>query len=118
MLVRQAQVAAMVEAAISEYVDRVAAHLRRCFPDETQRLSAALPLFIRDGIARARNYGFTSERDICNFIDLRLLFGPDFESDAWAKRGLNDLNVKDPTARMDCLYEAARQSLAEHSTDV
>ena len=47
---------------------------------------------------------------MCRFIDLMVVFGPEFSNDetlSWAQQVLNDPMQNDPQSSMDALYERA-----------
>jgi hypothetical protein len=65
-----------------DFEERVARHLRRFFPGKVNSLTAdEIGAFIRQGSARAVRYGLETERDICKYLGLMCVFGPDFDSD-------------------------------------
>lgn len=76
----------------------------------------ALRELIRRGIARARQYSITAERDVCLFIDLMLAFGASFDTDPqfpWAAAILNDPAQNHPSVKIDALYEEALKHLPD-----
>jgi hypothetical protein len=89
----------------------MAPHLHQHFPEECARIGDGL---LRDliarGIAKARVYGFTSEPDICRYIDLMVVLGPDFDADPrfpWAADILNSAAFSNPGLRIEMLHQAA-----------
>lgn len=64
-----------------KFVRLVAEHLGACFPEEVRLIgdNASLSKFITDGIAKADRYGITRRRTICQYVDLTVSLGADFE---------------------------------------
>ena len=97
--------------ALTSFEDRVLVHLKKFFPDECGALGEARTReLIQFGIERAAVYGFTIRRDICKFIDVMFDYGQDFYTDPdlpWAAEILADRHVRDPSVKIDVLYDAA-----------
>lgn len=112
MMIRQQQLTAFSDMSLSRFVERVAAHLHRCFPDECQALGPdGVQNTIQYGIERARAHGIKLERDVCKYIDLMIAFGRDFDRNPyvpWASRILEDDRIKDPSIKTDRLFNAAK----------
>lgn len=90
-------------------------HVRRFFPKYLDVMGEpAVRKTIRYGVDRAEGYGFTSERDVCQYINLMFLLGSDFDAD-FQLPGLaaifGDTSVKEPGGRMDRAYDAAMEYL-------
>lgn len=100
-----------------DFEDRLAAHLRECFPEECAEFEEDDLLDeIAYGMRRAEAHGFESELDVCRYVDLMFAFGAEFDT----ARGfeslqavLYDESIESPTERMDRLYEAAMQHLED-----
>jgi len=77
--------------AFSEYMDksfekRAASHLRTEFPEETDGLTDdELRVFVQNGSRKAAQYELSRETEIGVFLDLLMLFGPDFDQMSWAQ---------------------------------
>lgn len=93
------------------FEDRMVAHLGRFLPQQSEELGEPrLRDTIRQGAVRAPAYGFHTERLVCQFIDLMVSFGRDFDRDGrcpWASRILSDRALTDADQKMDRLYETA-----------
>jgi hypothetical protein len=113
MVIRQEQMSALAKGGATAFEDRMVVHLNKCFPGRCQKLpEVQVRETIRLGIDRAAGYGVSTERDVCKYIDLMMVFGRDFDERAdlpWASRILNDLVLKDGTARIERLYTVAKE---------
>lgn len=107
---RREQKAAFRERVLCDYETRVLAHVDRCFPERRATLGeGGVREVIRLGVDRAAAHGITTEREVCKFIDLMLVFGIDFDQQqAWAKEAL-EAGGRDPFAKVSQLYERAIQ---------
>jgi hypothetical protein len=113
LTIRQAQMDVFSQVEIQKFEDWMVAHLNKFFPAQSQA-SGELQLreLIQHGIHRAANHGITTERDVCKFIDLMIVFGPEFDRDnksAWAGQILS--NRKTARSKIRSLYEAAEMRL-------
>jgi hypothetical protein len=113
LAMRQAQLAAFSHAEVQKFEVRMIAHLRRFFPKQCAALTEPqLRELIQHGIKRAADHKITSERDVCKFIDLTIVFGRDFDADKklpWASRILKNRNAA--ASRIQSLYQAAQPHL-------
>jgi hypothetical protein len=113
VVIRTEQLRSFADSAATGFDERMVAHLRKCFPAECDALrEPGVRETIRQGIARSAPYGVTGERDVCKFIDLMMLLGPDFDTRLpWAARILHDQVLQTPSARIDQLFTAAKAHL-------
>ena len=113
LAMRQAQIAAFSRAELQKFEERMIAHLKQFFPKQCGALpEPQLLQLIQHGIKRASGYKITSERDVCKFIDLMIVFGRDFDADKklpWAGRILKNRNSA--AFRIQSLYQAAQPHL-------
>jgi len=113
--IRGEQLAALQASMEERFVARTQGHVREWFPAACMVLSSdELTARIRDGIARARGYGFTSEQDHCRFIDLSFVLGEHFDDDPalpWVAEILAQ-RVESPDDTMRFLYSEAQRRLA------
>src|ERR1700719_2267066 len=109
LAMRQAQLAAFSQAEVQKFEDRMLTHLRQFFPKQCAALKEPqLHELIQYGIRRAAGHQITSERDVCKFIDLMIVFGRDFDADKklpWAGRILR--NRATAHSKIQSLYVAA-----------
>jgi hypothetical protein len=113
LTIRQAQMEAFSQAEIGKFQDWMCTHLWKFFPAQAETLGEPkLRELIQYGIRRAAEHGITTERDVCKFIDLMIVFGRDFDRDeksAWAGQIL--ANRKTARSKIRSLYEAAEMRL-------
>jgi hypothetical protein len=95
------------------FEDRMLAHLKKVFPEQTEPLDGLkLRETIQYGTQRAAAYRITSERDVCKYIDLMILYGRDFDKDPhlpWAQSTLQNQAIKAPSAKVERLFQAAKR---------
>jgi len=111
LTLRPEQLQKFSDAAVKRFEDGMVVHLKKFFPEECAALGEVkLRQLIQHGIVRARLYGVTGRRDVCNYIDIMLVFGANFDIDPnlpWARQLLTNARVTDPSARMRRLYAVA-----------
>jgi hypothetical protein len=105
--------AKLSRSALEAFEDRMVIHLNKCFPAQCK--AGGEPKVretIRYGIERASTHGMTAERDVCKFIDLMFVYGRNFDVDpnlTWPSAVFNDRSLRDPTIKMEVLYETGMQ---------
>ena len=119
MVVRSEQLAALSQASSDSFADRLREHLLRCFPKECERLGpAGLDEFIQTGRDRATRYDITTRVDTCRYLDIMMVLGRDFDTDASlprAKEMRSVLGLKPPD--MDVLCRLASGSARERQRE-
>lgn len=108
LVIRTAQLDALAEGTLER---RIVDHLREHFPRKCEGLDS-VTAFVREGIAKARSYGFTYAPHLCQFVDLLMMFGRDLDTDprhAWAGDVLRDPEIDHPGTRMILLVEEAER---------
>ncbi|MFW6161639.1 MAG: hypothetical protein ACODAJ_02665 [Planctomycetota bacterium] len=100
--IRREQMAALSEHMARQFEQRMVAHLRQRFPQQTQDLDEpALHAQVHEGIERAKGYGITQEDDVRRFLEYQALLGADFDtSRPWAASVLSDDSLAG-TEKMD-----------------
>jgi len=115
MRIAGAQFSALQAPLEREFEARMQAHVAQHFPDQARQLgSKGLPAHVSAGIRRARETGLVSERDICLFLHLWTVLGPDFETNPqlpWVRAFYADPNLNHPVHRLHRLYEFAESRL-------
>src|SRR5436305_15157091 len=100
MIIRQAQLRTFADRSNKSFESRMIAHLRRCFAAQCGKLSdEELRETVELGRNSAAKYAIAAERDVCKFIDIRMVHGPGFDELPWASKILNDGIYKTSTAR-------------------
>jgi hypothetical protein len=97
-------------AVVQVFEDRLAEHARTYFPEVCDELGPELRETVADTVALAQRYGFSGQREICKFLNLRFSFGRSFDRDPQCRWAHPLLRGKLPSApRMDRLYALALQ---------
>jgi hypothetical protein len=108
--IRKEQMAVFEKVAEGDFENRMLSHIKEFFPEQHGRFAeSSLREFIHYGVDRAAAYGIELQPDVCQFIDLMLVFGRDFDHDPalpWASTILNDPEIPGPTARIYELQNA------------
>jgi hypothetical protein len=106
--VREAQMKALESADKKSFENRTYVWLCKHWPDETNALGeAAVRDRIRKGTKCAQSYGLETEYQICTFLNLEFLYGPQFhtnEEHKWAEDILKDAQLS-PDAKVERLIE-------------
>jgi len=118
MRLRKEQIEAFSAAARQEFEDRMVEHLNEFFPRHCKAMGEeGVRQEIRHGVARARTYEITSQRDVCKYIDLAFVYGRDFDTNPklpWAGRILNDPSFINASERTSELFETGREFLQKN----
>jgi hypothetical protein len=112
LTLRKEQIAVFGPLGKKAFEDRMFAHLKKVFPEQSELLGEPkLRETIQYGTQRAAAYRITSERDVCKYIDLMILYGRDFDKDPtlpWAQSVLQNQAIRNPTSKVERLYKAAK----------
>jgi hypothetical protein len=113
LTIRREQLAVFGPLGKKAFEDRTIAHLKRVFPEQSESLGEPkLRETIEYGAERAAAYRIISERDVCKYIDLMILYGRDFDKDPslpWARSILQNQAIKNPSSKVERLYKAAKK---------
>jgi hypothetical protein len=111
LTIRKEQMKVFGRVTMQEFEKDMVLHLMHFFPDESAAMGdKALRAHIRHAIARAKEYSVTSERDLCKYLNLTMVYGRDFDTDPnleWMKDFLADPEVPNPGERMARLHAEA-----------
>lgn len=103
--------AALGRAAREGFIDRLAGHVARVFPQRASEMDSPDAFDrLEKVIARAKSYGLTTERGITLFVDLVYGLGEDFDEQLehrWIKNILSDPDQTD-TGKMYLIYRDLR----------
>jgi len=118
--IRQKQIDAFRKDAVQRFENRMIEHIAKFFPKQSEALGeSTVRETIRLGVKQSAEFGIVTERDVCLYIDLMMIFGLDLErSDALpcASRILRDMANNYPANKIDVLYDAALAQLKDQIT--
>ncbi len=113
LTIRQAQLAILSRIELRKFEDWMVEHLNKFFPGQCEAAGEEqIRATIQYGVKRAASYGITTERDVCKYIDLMVVFGRDFDEDrrfAWTRDILG--KEENPSRKIEALHEAAKGHL-------
>lgn len=111
LIIRNEQMEAFEQAAFENFQRGMVKHVREHFPKHVEVFGEETILnVIRHGCDRAKEYEFTTEHEVCLFIDLMIMLGSGFDTDPqlpWTAEILGDESIAEPTDRIDHLYARA-----------
>lgn len=115
LTIRPQQLDVLSEPHLKAFEDRMVAHLKDSFTKQSKSLGEPkLREVIRHGIKQAALYGIGIERDVCQYVDLMMVWGADFDRDPnlpWAGQILRTRN--DPSLKTSVLVETAKKKKLE-----
>ena len=79
MQIRQEQVDALSKRSAAEFVPRLAAFLRKHFPNAREEPIHRLQSEVEQQVRRARFHGMETEKQIANYVTAAWILGPDFD---------------------------------------
>jgi len=110
LAISASQMSALESAVFGRFQRGLIPHVREHFPHHADYLGdRGILRVIEQACKRAEALGFETERDLCLFTDLSIIFGAGFDSDSqlpWAKAGLNDALLVE-AKRIDVLWDSA-----------
>ena len=113
LTIRKEQMAVFGPLGRKAFEDRMLTHLKKVFPEQSESLGEPkLRETIQYGTQRAAAYRIISERDVCKYIDLMVLYGRDFDKDLnlpWAQVILQNQSIRNPSSKIERLYKAAKK---------
>jgi hypothetical protein len=112
LTIRKEQLRVLDQAKRKRFMAKMLQHVQEFFPSQCALLGEnQLREWVEHGINRAANYRLASERDVCKYIDVMIVFGKDFDRDSrlpWASKILSVQHTK-PAEKTRLLFEAAKQ---------
>jgi hypothetical protein len=112
---RAEQFEAFSRVALRAFEDRLLPFIATHFPDQVRRLGdERTRVIIQNGIDRARHYGLAAECDVCRYIALMFMLGPNFDSNpefAAMRAVLEDSRQTDPGVKIKTVYAVAEIQL-------
>jgi hypothetical protein len=116
LVIRKEQREAFDRAQRRSFEDRMVAHLRKYFPEETEMMrESQLRHRIRQEIETAARYDIVDERDVAVYISVMFALMPDPSRDpepSWVKEVLNDPDLI-VSEKIDRLQHWAEEELKE-----
>jgi hypothetical protein len=113
LTIRKEQLAAFGPLGKKGFEERMVTHLKKVFPEQSKALGESkLRETIQYGTQRAASYRIISERDVCKYVDLTILYGRDFDKDPklpWAQSVLQNQALRNATSKIERLYKAAKK---------
>jgi hypothetical protein len=111
--IRAAQMAVFSGRAERTFEDWMTGHLKTFFPRQCDALGeAGIREIIQYGRKRASQHGFRTTSDVCKYIDLMIVLGRDFDTDARIRWAADILaRSGDRSATMRALFAAASRHL-------
>ncbi|MBL0158376.1 MAG: hypothetical protein IPP47_14925 [Bryobacterales bacterium] len=89
LMIRKAQMHTLGRERHKDFARRAGQHLCASFAECAALPPEQLRTFVSDGIAKAARYGIESEQEVCKFLNLLVVFGPEFDTElAWARKTL------------------------------
>ena len=108
LTLRSEQMAVFGERVDAAFQQRLMTQVGRLFPARVAALGVtATRLCVRHGVARARDHGLGTERQVAAFVALLFLVGPGLDTRPWAQRVLGDPK-RSPAERLRRLQTAVR----------
>ncbi len=109
--IRKEQIDELAKVSVKRFEDDMLAHVKEFFPGHYEIFGEpTVRRVIQYAVDRSEGYGFTTERNVCLYINLILLLGSNFDADVqypWAEEILSDTTGADPAARADRLHDTA-----------
>lgn len=107
LIIRRAQLHALGETVLAEFMLRLADHIAAVFPGHAEFIQSPQGrAFVRRGVDQARRLRLRDEHSIALFVDLRVALGADFLQQArfgWINEIIEDMGQSD-TARLFLIY--------------
>ena len=108
LTIRREQFKALRVSLIRRFHQELLEHVKTNFVDETEGKSdKELLEHISQALKRAEVYGLKAERDLYKYINVSMLYGPNFDQEetAWTRDYLVDEDVSSPSQRMNRLCQ-------------
>jgi hypothetical protein len=120
LLIREAQMAALGEAAAERFALVAAKHLKQVLPEECAEMGdTAVRDSIDLAIRKAESYGIHEQLDILVYLNLMYVLGFDFDTDPelpWAGELLRDKEL-DPGSKVELLWDRVVESAVDAEED-
>lgn len=114
--IRPEQYSALDAVALNNFELRLTEHLQKFYPEQCETMGLqGIRQLISLCLAKTASYDINIEGDICQYLDLMMAFGPNFETDTqhWAMHILRDPTTRDPRIKIQRLVEHGLQILEQ-----
>src|SRR5687768_1038870 len=105
LIIKNAQVKAFGNAALKNFEEEMVRHVKEFFPNHYRMIREnELRTFINYAFLRAKEYGFTTKRNVCLYLNNMLALGSNFDHDPlypWVYDILKEKTRHSPIARID-----------------
>jgi hypothetical protein len=112
LVIRDAQMAALLRPRVEPFLERLVAALRAELP--AQSAACDVEEVVLYGMTQAEAYGVQTEAAVARYARLQIMFGRDFDREMpWARQVLSDPATGEDVERMNHLTRAAIQYAAK-----
>lgn len=113
--IRKEQYEELGKISLKRFEDSMVEHIKEFFPEHYEILSEpTIRRVIQYGVEQAEKYGFTTERDVCLYINTMIMLGSNFDTDLqlpWAAEILDDESITESITRVDLLSDKTLEYL-------
>jgi len=105
LTIKKEQEKKFFDASFTSFENAMLSHVMTYYPNHYLMMKEpAIRQTIRVAFARAGKYGFDTQRNVCQYLNIMLILGSGFDQDPqypWAEAMLKDTKVSDPTKKID-----------------
>jgi len=113
--IREEQYEELGKISLKSFEDSMVEHIKEFFPEQYEILGEpVVRLVIQYGVEQGEKYEFTTQRDVCLYINTMFMLGSNFDADlqlSWAADILKDESITDSVERTDALCEKTLEYL-------
>ena len=106
LVIKKNQIDVFEKVMFSQFEDKMVAYLKDChsnaLADENDQ---KIRLLIRDGAKKAKKYGVETEWDVCRFIQLIVIYGPEYEEKNEDIRNILEDEMLSGTSKINTLFK-------------
>lgn len=116
-VIQNKQIEEFKNLALKKFEDEMVDHIKESFPNHFIMIQEnGIRDTIRYGYIRAKNYGFTTKRNVCLYINKMMVLGSNFDCDPqypWAQMILNENTEYNPGLRIDRLSDKTLDTMSQ-----
>lgn len=109
LIINDNQINEFKAAALKNFEEVMVGHVKAFFPNHFKSMKEEnIRNTIRYGYSRAKSHGFTTERNVCLYLNNMLVLGSNFDTDPlypWTYKILHENNIQDSKSRIDHLSD-------------